>query len=179
MHANNANPQDQITVATERDINVIIDLQERWRKDLGRLPRSAHGDHIKRGDTFLVTHNGQEAGYVVAHCGKDGRTNVLQVAVHHELLRSTLGTQLMDHIRRHAIAHNQLSIHLRTRIDLPANLFWPTINYYFAGQARTRTRTRSLLNCWVQTLTAPLYVPAHYLQRRCRPDCSAPTPPPS
>ena len=160
--------QAKITTATERDINAIIALQEFWRKDVGRLTRSAHGDHIRRGDTFLITENGQDAGYLLAHCGIDRRTNILQVAVHDDLLRSTLGTQLMTHVFRHAVAHDQLSISLRTRVDLPANLFWPTVGYYYTGQCVTRNRKRSLLNTWVRTLTSPIYVPRARLDRVCR-----------
>ncbi len=152
--------QHQITIATERDLHAIIDLQECWRRDVGRLTRSAHADHIRHGDTLLITHRGQEAGYLMAHCGKDHNTNILQVAVHEDLLRSTLGTQLMQAVVTRALAHDQLTIKLRTRTDLPANQFWPSVGYYFAGEAVTRNRLRSRLNCWVRPLTAPIHVPA-------------------
>ena len=166
---NKTDVQGEITIATERDMSAIIDLQERWKDDVGRLTRSAHGDHMHRGDTFLVTHNGQHAGYVVAHHGSDARTNILQVAVHADLLRTTLGTQLMNRILHRAIGHHQLTISLRTRVDLPANLFWPEVGYYFAGQAVTRNRQRSVLNTWVRTLTKPVYVPDAVLNLRANP----------
>lgn len=161
--------QGEIRVATEADLNALIHLQEHWKADVGRLSRSAHGDHVRRGDTFLILHNDQEAGYLVAHCGLDKRTNILQVAVHADLLRTTLGTQLMTRVLHRSIGHHQLTISLRTRVDLPANLFWPEVGYYFAGQSRTRNRRHSLLNTWVRPLTQPVYVPADRLNTRAGP----------
>lgn len=157
---NNPHLEGQIRPATEADINAIIHLQEMWRKDVGRLPRSAHGDHIHRGDTFIVHHNGQHAGYLVAHCGHDKNTNILQVACHPDLLRSTLGTQLMQAVTTHAVAHQQLTIRLRTRIDLPANQFWPTVGYHFGGQAITRNAKHSRLNCWFKPLETRYHAPS-------------------
>lgn len=159
----------EIRVALDRDLNAIMHLQERWKDDVGRLQRSAQADHIQRGDTFLINHNNQEAGYLLAHCGHDKRTTIIQVAVHADLLRTTLGTQLMTRVLHHAIGHHNLTISLRTRVDLPANLFWPEVGYYFAGQAVTRNRKRSLLNTWVRTLTKPVYVPAGILATRAGP----------
>lgn len=149
----------RITIATEADMNVIMHLQDIWKDDVGRLRRSAHGEHVAAGDTFLIHHNGQEAGYLLAHCGEDARTTIKQVAVHPDLLRTTLGTTLMRRIERRAIGKGQLTISLRTRTDLPANLFWPTVGYYYAGQAASRNQRRSLVNTWVRPLTSPVYVP--------------------
>lgn len=156
-----AQPETEHTIhiATEADMNAIINLQEKWKKDVGRLMRSAHGEHIARGDTFLIKHNDEPAGYVIARPGQDARTTVKQVAVHPDLLRTTLGTVLMRRIHRRAVGQGQLTIALRTRTDLPANLFWPTVGYYFAGQGASLTGTHSVVNMWVHPLTAPVFVP--------------------
>lgn len=161
--------QGSIRVATEADMNSIIHLQDSWKDAIGRLTRSCHGEHVALGDTFLIEHNGQDAGYLVAHCGLEKRTTILQVAVHEDLLRTTLGTQLIQRVLHRAIGHHQLTLSLRTRVNLPANLFWPDVGFYFAGQSITRNRHKSLLNNWVRTLTKPIYVPADILNLQAGP----------
>lgn len=153
-------PTNPITVATQSDLKTILWLQAKWKDDIGFLNRAAHGIRIGLGGTYLIAENGEPAGYVMTHPGEDGCCWVKQVAVHPDLLRSALGSQLLARIVADAQAGGLTMLRLRSRVDLPANAFWPTLGFQFVGQLFTRNRQRNTLNEWTLALTDPTARPA-------------------
>lgn len=142
-----------IRLATESDIKTIMWLQDAWRSSIGYLNRAAHAERIEKQGTLLIFENGEPAGYICTHPGQDSVLWTKQVAIHADLLRSTLGTLIMQRMITTAAAHGCTMIRLRSRPDLPANQFWPGLGFQFAGQMKLRTKKRTVVNEWTRPLT--------------------------
>jgi GNAT superfamily N-acetyltransferase len=127
-----------IRPATAADFNFVDALQHKWKANIGWLHTSALQAYIHRGCVTLCHSNGWEAAYVIHAPTPAGICRVAQIAVHPDLLRTTLGSQLMRAAETYARAHDQTTIRLKSRTDLPANLFWPELGY-------TRTATTAPL----------------------------------
>lgn len=156
-------PDDYVRPATQDDLEAVIALQRHWRDDVSYVPRSAHREHIDRGDTTLVYRRGDPAGYVMAHAHTTGLAHIVQVAVHPDVLRSTLGSLLMHDVHARLTDKGARTIRLRSRIDLPANLFWPGFGYAVTGRYTARTKRAGELLEWTRLLRAP-YTPPHERQ---------------
>lgn len=144
----------RITVATDHDLPAIMALQRRWVDDVGYIYRSAHAYRIALRGTILIWENDEPAGYIMTHPRQDAVLTVKQVAVHPDLLRSTHGTQMMHRVITHASRHHCTMLRLKSRTDLPANDFWPTLGFHRAGRTRLITRRRTPVYEWTLDLTA-------------------------
>jgi hypothetical protein len=93
------------------------------------------------------------AGYLIWTFRKDGLVRLPQVAIEPELLRTTLGTRIMNRIEKAAIAGDCSIIRLRSRSDLNANTFWPALGFSLtATLARPSHRGLPLLEWTKQIL---------------------------
>lgn len=118
-----------VTIATIEDLKYVVHLQNTWTNNLGFLPRVAFERYIAGRQCLLVRENDEPAGYLVWTFRKDGIVRIPQVAIDHDLLRTTVGTKVMKHLRRAAERGHCSIIRLRSRSDLPANQFWPTLGF--------------------------------------------------
>lgn len=142
--------QRAVRIATLGDLSFVIAQQKAWSDNLGFLPKQTFERYIPAGQIIVAEENGWPAGYV-SFCGSSkGLLRVLQVAVHHDLLRAGVGTDMMRIIDAYA-ADNALSVtRLTCRDGLQANDFWPTIGFaQTAVYARATTRRR-LLREWTR-----------------------------
>jgi GNAT superfamily N-acetyltransferase len=116
-----------IVIATQKDLIYLSDLQKRWSNNVGWLPRAAHSDYIDRGHALRVDYNGTSAGYLIFSINRLGILTIPQVAIDPELLRTTLGTQVMRHAEEIAITSGCSIIRLRSRDNLTCNKVWPEL----------------------------------------------------
>lgn len=138
--------------ATPADLSFLLNLQRTWSNNVGFLPRACFERYIESGQIFVVTENDTPAGYLSWTCSPAGLIRLPQVAVHPDLLRSTIGTKLMHFITRAAIRKGASLIRLTSRSDLPANDFWPTLGFIATAILRPRTtRNRPLIE-WSRPL---------------------------
>jgi hypothetical protein len=93
------------------------------------LPACTHQRYIDAKHVLIVLENDEPAGYLNWTCTPKGLLRLPQVAIHPDLLRTTLGTKIMHSLRRTAERSNLAAIRLTSRTDLPANLFWPTLGF--------------------------------------------------
>lgn len=104
-------------------------MQKRWSNSVGFLPRCAFERYIEGQQILIVQENGEAAGYLSWTFRKDGIVRLPQVAIHPDLLRTTLGTRLLHRIETAARKGNCSLIRLRSRSDLHANSFWPSVGF--------------------------------------------------
>ena len=151
-------PQQQtrtVHIATEADLSFVLDLQRRWSNALGFLPRCCHERYIAAKHVLIVRENGLSAGFCNFTVTPRGLVRLPQVAVHHDLLRASIGSKLLAAITTAARRGHCEAIRLTSRSDLECNLFWPTAGFRFTCLTRpASTRGYPLLE-W----TLPLYDP--------------------
>lgn len=144
-----------VRTATTADLAFVIDMQRRWSNALGFLPKCCHERYIDAGHVLVVTHNGQDAGFLNFTVTPKGLVRLPQVAIHADLLRSSIGTLLLRQLTAAARRGHCEAIRLTSRSDLGCNLFWPTAGFRFTCLTRpASTRGFPLLE-W----TLPLYDP--------------------
>lgn len=150
--ASPAHPRRTIRPAVPIDIRYLVHLQAKWTNNLGFLPRCALERYIDNRQVLTVLENNEPAGYLIWTFRKDGIVRIPQVAIDPELLRTTLGTKVMNHIRRAAVAGHCSIIRLKSRSDLKANQFWPGLGFRVTGViARPSTRGLPLIE-WTNEL---------------------------
>ncbi len=159
--SNSSPPSDAPTVrlACPQDLIFVDHLQKIHRDSIGFLNRSALEAYIQAGHVTLIDCNNWEAGYVIHPPNTNGITRLAQIAVHPDVLRSTLGTQLMAVVEHAARAQNQTAIRLRSRQDLDANMFWPTLGFTLTAVHTPQGRKNLPRYEWTRHLTPLIYIP--------------------
>lgn len=148
-------PRRSIRPARSTDLAYLVQLQKRWSNAVGFLPRVAFIRYIDEHKILLVSENGQPAGYLTWSIRRDGMLHIPQVAIEPELLRTTLGTRLIHRIEKAATAGSCSVVRLRSRSDLSANSFWPTVGFSLTATiARPTARGLPLLE-WTKCLLRP------------------------
>lgn len=144
-----------VTLATPADLPFVVHLQKLWSNNLGFLPRVALAEYINSKQLLLVRENGQAAGYLNWTCTKAGMVRIPQVALEPELLRTTVGSKIMAHLKRAAVRGDCSVIRLTSRSDLPANLFWPTLGFNVTAVYANPTKRNLPLFEWTMPLLSP------------------------
>lgn len=142
----------RVRVATLDDLSFVVEQQSRWSGAVGFLPRSTFERYIERGQIIVAEENGWPAGYI-SFCGASkGLLRILQVAVHLDLLREHVGTDMMTAIETYGL-NNGLSVsRLTCRDGLEANGFWPTLGFVQSAVYSRRTTRKRLLREWTKQL---------------------------
>jgi len=144
-----------IRPATPADLSFLEHLQAKWSNNLGFLPRPALQRYIDRHSVLIVNEHTQHAGYLAWCMRTDGVVTIPQVAIEPELLRTTLGTRLLNRIAKAATNGHCSVLRLRSRSDLPANSFWPTQGFAITAViARPTTRGLPIIE-WSRPLLSP------------------------
>ena len=144
-----------IRPATSTDLSYLEHLQAKWSNNLGFLPRPALQRYIDQHSILIVNEHTQHAGYLAWCMRTDGVVTIPQVAIEPELLRTTLGTRLLNRIARAAMNGHCSVLRLRSRSDLPANSFWPTQGFTITAViARPTTRGLPIIE-WSRPLLSP------------------------
>lgn len=152
-----------VRLATLADLSFVNAQQKAWSGNVGFLPSQTFERYIERGQIIIAEENGWPAGYI-SFCGSSkGLVRVLQVAVHHDLLREHVGTDMMRIIQQHAESNGASITRLTCRDGLPANDFWPTIGFVQTAVYARRTTRRRLLREWTKQL--PPVIPAPVIER--------------
>ena len=149
-------PTRTVQVARDTDLAFVVHLQKVWSDNVGFLTRAALKEYIRSKQLLLVYENAAPAGYLSWTCTAKGLVRLQQVAIDAELLRTTLGTKIMRHISRAGIRGNCSIVRLRSRSDLPANLFWPELGFTLTATFLNRTKRLLPLLEW----TFPLFDPS-------------------
>ena len=143
-----------VRLATLTDLPFVNAQQKAWSGNVGFLPSQTFERYIERGQIIIAEENGWPAGYI-SFCGSSkGLVRVLQVAVHHDLLREHVGTDMMRIIQQHAESNGASITRLTCRDGLPANDFWPTLGFVQTAVYARRTTRRRLLREWTKQLEA-------------------------
>jgi len=157
--------------ALPSDLAFLLDLQRTWSNNVGFLPRACFERYTASGQILVVTENDTPAGYLSWTCDARGLCRLPQVAVHPDLLRTTIGTKLLATIRRTALRHNCACLRLTSRSDLPANEFWPELGFHCTAIFTPRTtRKRPLLEWTLPLISADVLTCATSRRRRLLPD---------
>lgn len=122
-------PDRTVRIAAKTDLRFIIELQRRWANSVGFLPACAHERYVEAHHVLLVLENDEPAGFLNFTVTPKGLLRLPQVAIHPQLLRTTLGSKIMRSLIRTAERTGMGAIRLTSRSDLQANLFWPTLNF--------------------------------------------------
>lgn len=160
-----------VRAALPADLAFLLDLQRKWSNNVGFLPRACFERYTASGQILVVTENDTPAGYLSWTCDHRGLCRLPQVAVHPDLLRTTIGTKLLATIRRTALRNNCACLRLTSRSDLLANDFWPTIGFRCTAILTPQTtRNRPLLEWTLPLISADALTCATSRHRRLLPD---------
>lgn len=156
-----------VRAARPSDLAFLLDLQRKWSNNLGFLPRACFERYTESGQILVVTENNQPTAYVSFTASSSGLLRLPQVAVHPDLLRTTIGTKLLRHVIRAAL-HNRCSlVRLTSRSDLPANDFWPTLGFRCTAILTPQTtRNRPLLEWSLPLISSDALLTATSRHRR-------------
>lgn len=154
--------------ATPADLKYLIHLQKAWSNNVGFLPRCAFERYIDLRQILLVRENDAPAGYLIWTFRRDGVVRIPQVAVDFDLLRTTLGTKIVQHVKRAAIRGHCSILRLKSRSDLSANRFWPTVGFQPTAVITHPTHRGLPLLEWTAQLTDAATI-AHTLATAGRP----------
>ena len=144
-----------VRIAEPSDLPFVLDLQKRWSNNLGFLTKSALAEYIGTHQLLVVLENDQHAGYLNWTCTKTGLVRIPQVALEPELLRTTIGTKIISHLQRAAKRGHCSVIRLRSRSDLPANKFWPSLGFHITATFLNKTKRMLPLFEWTLPLLSP------------------------
>lgn len=153
-------PARSVRVARPNDLSFVLNLQKTWSNNVGFLTRAAHREYLESKQTLLILENGSPAGYLNWTCTRAGLVRIPQLALHPELLRTSIGTKIMRHLHRAASRGNCSVIRARSRSDLPVNLFWPQLGFHLTAAFLNPTARGLPLFEW----TCPLIDPTALLQ---------------
>lgn len=146
----------RIRNATKNDLAYVIELQKVWSNAVGFLTRTAIRQKLSRGQGVLVGYGGLEAGYLLHGVGRNGVLVCSQVAVSPQVLRSTLGTQLVAEMESRAVTLGVDVLRLRCREELGANAFWPVLGFSLTATiGRKSSRGQRVLE-WTKHLDVEL-----------------------
>jgi GNAT superfamily N-acetyltransferase len=157
--------------ALPSDLTFLLDLQRKWSNNLGFLPRACFERYTASGQILVVTENDCPAGYLSWTWHKNGLLRLQQVAVHPDLLRTTIGSKIIRHILKAARSRSCSVVRLTSRSDLPANDFWPTFGFRCTAILRPQTtRNRPLLEWTLPLVSSDTLLAATSRHRRLLPD---------
>lgn len=128
-----------VVAAKTADLSYVVKLQRVWSNAVGFVTRSGLRQKIQRDQVLVVRVGGLEAGYLLHGCARDGVLLCSQVAVAPEVLRSTLGTQLLVEMFSRAFRYDAGLIRLRCRRDLEANRVWPRLGFVRSAVIRRKS----------------------------------------
>lgn len=137
-----------IRTATVADLKFIDMLQKRWAKNIGYLPLGALERAAESRRIWLIHENDDDAGYMLFYPAGNGVLRINQLAIHPDLLRTTLGTQMMVRIMKVAHKVDASMIRLASREDLRANQFWPTLGLKKSGYFRAARPGSAIIYEW-------------------------------
>lgn len=156
-------PRRTVQVAQPSHLPFVLDLQRKWSDSVGFLPRSALLSYLEDSQTLIVYENGAPAGYLNWTCTARGLVCLQQVAIDPSLLRTTLGSKIMQHIARAGVRGSCSVVRLRSRSDLTANQFWPTLGFSITATFLNPSKRMLPLIEWTRPLIDPFVVAAGFL----------------
>lgn len=125
-----------VRIGLIRDLSYVVSLQKKWSNELGFLPRLGLRRFLKRRTALIVEERGLPAGYVLLYPNEIGVGSIVQCAVDPEVLRTTIGTELVRRVTSMALERECFLLRLGCREDLPANEFWRTMGFHLGGVKR-------------------------------------------
>jgi len=153
-------PARTIRLANESDLTFVQHLQRTWSNNLGFLPTSALQRYLRLRQCLLVLENDTPAGYLNWSLSRKGLLRIIQVAIDPDLLRTTLGTKVMRHVERAAHRGHCSALRLTSRVDLPANQFWPILTFQPTAVLQPRTTRNQPHIEWTKPLLSPANIAA-------------------
>jgi len=148
-------PQRTITAAALEDLPYIVHLQRIWSNQVGFLPKSALERYIDSKNTLLVKERGQHAGYLNWTVTRNGLLRFIQIAIDPPLLRTALGTRLVNFTEDSARRNKCSLIRFQCRTDLFANHLWQALGFYPSAIYHRQTARRKPCLEWTKNLIEP------------------------
>lgn len=153
-------------MAQPSDLSFVEQLQRQWHDHVGFLPRAALVSYLEDSQLLIVYENDSPAGYLNWTCTNRGLVRLQQVAVEPEMLRSSIGSKIMNHIARAGVRGNCSIIRLRSRADLAANQFWPSLGFQLTATYLNPSKRMLPLIEWTRPLIDPFTVAAGFLDSK-------------
>ncbi len=158
---------DTVSLATPDDLPYIVWLQKRWSHAVGFLTRATLRSYLEDRRVIILHRNALEAGYLAYRHTHRGILRIIQTAVDHDLLRSTLGSQALSMLVAIATHQHASIIRLKCRANLDANRFWNASGFLMTAildVANTRGHpllewTYYLTNAPINAVALPLHAP--------------------
>lgn len=118
-----------IRVAGPADLHYILHLQRTYSNHLGFLTTQAHREYIARQGVLLTLENDEPCGYINFRISPRGLIRIPQIACDPEVLRTSIGTKLINHLRSQATEAHCYLLRALSRTDTPAHLFLPAVGF--------------------------------------------------
>lgn len=149
-------PDRSVRLANLDDLPFVVELQKKFRLELGFLTRSALTGYIERQQCIVILENGQHAGYLNWNLHHKGLFRTSQIAVTEELLRSKVGSTMHNFMEKLAKECQCGVMRAIPRGDIYANEFFADKGYMPTGtfQICNKQRIPHI------EYTKQLYVPA-------------------
>lgn len=118
-----------IRKATQADLDVIKDLADAHKNELGFVLRPALANGIERGEVFVAENSRGIVGFVEYHHRQDEQTTLYHIAVQSEHRRQGIGRQLVEALIYDTSEYNKGFIQLKCPVELEANKFYKRLGF--------------------------------------------------
>lgn len=147
-HAHPLLPFPDLSVATEKHLPYVVDLQNKHRRQLGFLSTGALSQYLARRQIIIAHENNDPCGYLLFGGYHHDRPRsdpdtlkIIQACIQFDARRIRHATALVNHAIDHALARGIQSIGLWCASDLEANQFWAACGFQSDGTRKGGNRT--------------------------------------
>lgn len=131
----------KIRKATRTDLDIVKELADSCKHELGFVLRPALARSIAREELLVAENKTSVIGFVEYHHRQDEQTTLYHIAVTQDHRRMGIGEALVDALRDEAHALRKSSIQLKCPADLPAKSFYAQIGFQPAKEELGRNRS--------------------------------------
>lgn len=132
--------------ARPEHLRLMIQGQQADSGPLGWIPKEGLERMYDNGHAWIVSNNADLVGFAIGTVSRDRRRyTIAQCWVRPDARMILHGRTLIERIRADLPA---CEIRLSCREDLPANLFWHSIGFWFLGLKQGGRSRKKMLNVW-------------------------------
>lgn len=131
----------RIRKATQADLDIVKELADSCKHELGFVLRPALARSIAREELLVAENHASVIGFVEYHHRQDERTTLYHIAVTQDHRRMGVGEALIGALRDEVRALRKSSIQLKCPADLPAKSFYEQVGFQSAKEELGRNRS--------------------------------------
>lgn len=158
-HPGPETPPRALAKATLADLRFVDNLQKRFGRSLGFLPRAAIEGHIELGNVTLARENDDHAGYLLVRPVLSWRpelASIVQAAVCMDAQRRQHGLALLLQVESEARSRGQVGLQANCAIGVEANEFWRAAGFKPIAHLTPNTKSGRHVICWRKPLVRSL-----------------------